>query len=298
MIVHAHSRARSVAEPRVPGVPPGLLLSSKARRWNGIVVELHHFDTVDVVVPVREHIIGVHVTGDVNLLHARNGKTSVRHVRAGDVTLTPFGEPKRFQHAGENVVLLLLLAPDFVQQVAGDEYALDPARFELRENLGTSDPELVAIGKRLLAGLETEGSPSRMLVESLTVQLSVHLLRQYSSAPLSERRPASRLSPRKLKRVLEYIDANLREDMALADLAGLVAMSRDHFAHLFRETTGLPPHRFVLERRIDRAKALLRDTDLQITEIAEQVGCASHSHLSVLFHRETGLTPRDYRRQA
>ena len=88
MIAHAHSRARNAPEPRPSGVPPGLLLSSRARCWNGIVVELHHFESVDVVVPVREHIVGVHVTGAVNLLQARNGKTSVRRVRAGDVTLT------------------------------------------------------------------------------------------------------------------------------------------------------------------------------------------------------------------
>jgi AraC family transcriptional regulator len=273
------------------------LLSSASRHWDGIVVELHHFDTVDVVVPVREHLVGVHVTGAVNLLQARNGKASVRHLRAGDVTVTPVGEPKRFQHTGENVVLILRLAPDFVQQVAGEEYALNPTRFELHESLGAPDPELVAIGNRLLAGLGTEGTPTRMLVESLTVELSIHLLRQYGSAPLSERRPVSRLSPRKLQRVVEYIDANLREDMALDDLAGLLAMSRSHFAHLFRTTTGLPPHRFVLDRRIERAKALLRETDLPITEIAAQVGCASHSHLSVLFHREAGITPRDYRQQ-
>jgi AraC family transcriptional regulator len=278
-------------------LPHAPLLSSASRHWDGIVVELHHFDTVDVVVPVREHLVGVHVTGAVTLLQARNGKASVRHLRAGDVTVTPVGEPKRFQHTGENVVLILRLAPDFVQQVAGDEYALNPTRFELQESLGARDPELVAIGNRLLAGLGTEGTPTRMLVESLTVELSIHLLRQYGSAPLSERRPVSRLSPRKLQRVVEYIDANLREDMALDDLAGLHAMSRSHFAHLFRTTTGLPPHRFVLERRIERAKALLRETDLPITEIAAQVGCASHSHLSVLFHREAGITPRDYRQQ-
>ena len=95
--------------------------------------------------------------------------------------------------------------------------------------------------------------------------------------------------------MLEFIDANLRDDIAFSDLAGVLAMSPGHFAHAFKQTTGLPPHRFVLERRIERAKAMLRDTDLPITEIAERVGCATPSHLSVLFHRETGETPRDFR---
>jgi len=99
-------------------------------------------------------------------------------------------------------------------------------------------------------------------------------------------------------RAIEYIDENLREDLTLPNIAQSVAISAGHFAHAFRQTTGLPPHRFVLERRIERAKTLLRETDLPITEIAQRVGCASHSHFSVMFHRTTGLTPRDFRNQS
>jgi len=297
MQVNPRTRQGATA-PKPPGAPPVPLLSSRSRGWTGVTVELHHFRGVDALVPVREHVVGVHIAGSVNLCQSRGRRTCVRHVRAGDVTITPCGEPKRFQHAGENVVLLLKLAPAFVQDVAGEEYALDPERFELRENFGVADPELVTIGKQLLAGLEPEGPAGRLHVESLTVQLVTHLLRHHCTASIAERRAGSGLSPRKLQRVLDYIDANLRDEMALADLAALVTMSPGHFAHLFRQTTGLPPHRYVLERRIDRAKALLRDTDLPITDIAQYVGCASHSHLSVMFHRETGVTPRDFRRQA
>lgn len=282
------------------GVPalPVPLLSSRRRDWHGIAIELHHFRGVDAWVPIREHVVGVHLSGSVNLLQARGRRSLIKHVRAGDVTITPFGEPKRFQHAGENVVLILKVTPAFVQEVAGDEYALDPARFELRENFGVRDPELVKIGKQLLAGLELEGPASRLQIDSLAIELAVHMLRRHCTTATTELRTASSLPPRKLKRVLEYIDGNLRDDMTLPDLAKLVAISPGHFAHMFRQTTGLPPHQFVLERRIERAKGLLRDTDLPITEIAQQVGCASHSHLSAMFHRDTGLTPSEYRKQA
>jgi len=292
-------RARQTpAAARAATALPAPLLSSRCRNWHGITVELHHFRGVDALVPVREHIVGVHISGAVNLLQSRGRRTCIKHVRAGDVTITPAGEPKRFQHAGENVVLMLKLAPAFVQDVAGDEYALDPARFELRENFGAPDSELVTFGRQLLAALEPEGPAARLQVDALATELAVHLLRRHCTTAMSERRSASNLSARKLQRVLDYVEANLREDIALADLARLVAMSPGHFAHLFRQTTGLPPHRFVLERRIARAKMLLRDTALPITEIAQQVGCASHSHLSVMFHRDTGVTPSDYRRDA
>jgi len=243
-----------------------------------------------------EHVIGVHLAGSVNLLQARSGHASVRHVRPGDITITPHGEPKRFQHVGETLVILLKLAPAFVRDIAGDEYALDPERFEIIENFGTRDAALVALGRRLLRGLESEGEPVRVRVEALKFELAIHLLRHYCTASVGLERRVTRLSPRKLARALDYIDSNLREDMSLAGLAEAVAMSTSHFAHAFKQTTGLSPHRFVLERRIERAKSLLRETDLAITEIAHRIGCASHSHFSVLFHRATGLTPRDFRR--
>jgi AraC family transcriptional regulator len=258
---------------------PVPLLSSRYRSWNDIVVELHHFRGVDAVVPVREHIVGVHISGSVKLLQSRNGRSCTRYVRAGDVTITPFGSPKRFQHAGENIVILLKLAPALILSIAGEEY-----------------PKLVALGKQLLAGLEPEGMAGRMNVEALTIHLAIHLLRHYCTASASLTKSPPKLPPRKLQRALEYIDANLREDISLAGVAQALAMSPWHFAHAFRQTTGLSPHRFVLARRIERAKSLLRETDLPITEIAHRIGCASHSHFSVLFRRTTGQTPRDYRK--
>ncbi len=294
----ANRAPQAKAAPKAAVAFPAPLLSSRCRNWDGVTVELHHFRGVDAVVPMREHIVGVHVSGSVNLLQARGKRTCIRHVRAGDVTITPSGEPKRFQHAGENVVILLKVAPAFVQKVAGDEYALDPVRFELRENFGAPDAELAAIGRQLLAGLESEGAAGRLHIDSLAIGLALHLLRHHCTTAPSERRAGSKLPPRKLQRIVDYIAANLRDDMALSDLAKLVAMSPGHFAHLFRQTTGIPPHRFVLQRRLERAKALLRDTDLPITEIAQRVGYASHSHLSVMFHRDTGITPSDYRRMS
>ena len=74
-----------------------------------------------------------------------------------------------------------------------------------------------------------------------------------------------------------------------------MALSPGHFSHAFRQATGVAPHRYVLERRVERAKTLLRDSDMPIIEIAHLVGCSSHSHFSVLFNRITGMTPRQFR---
>ena len=273
--------------------PP--LLSSRRRRWQGIGVELYHFSDVDRTVPARDHLIGIHVAGAVDLLQLRAGHAVVRRVGPGDITITPAGEPKRFQHGGDNVVIVVRLAPFALREHA---VAARLPRADLAEVYGEADPVLLNLGERVLGALEHDGAKARGRIDSLRAQLSVHLLRRYGVAPSPSPptlRPA-RLSPRRLAQVLEHIDAHLRDDVSLTGLAHAISMSPSHFAHAFRQTTGMPPHRFVLERRIAHAKSLLHETDLPITEIAHRIGCASHSHFSVLFRRATGHTPRDFRR--
>jgi AraC family transcriptional regulator len=271
--------------------PP--MLSSKLRDWKGIGVELYHFRDVDRTVPARDHLIGVNVAGAVNLLQSRAGHTVIRRVRPGDITITPAGAPKRFQHGGDNVVIVVRLAPFALREHA---LAARLPRADLVEVHGQPDPAIVCLAERLLGALEQGSVKGQGHIDSLRAELSMHLLRRYATAPLHPFHRTARLSPRRLAQVLEHIDQNMRDDVSLAQLALALSMSPSHFAHAFRQTTGMPPHRFVLERRIARAKSLLRETDLPITEIAHRVGCASHSHFSVLFRGATGRTPRDYRR--
>src|SRR5262249_26808119 len=145
----------------------------------------------------------------------RAGKSSRRNIGPGDVIITPVGEPKRWQHAGENVVILLRLDPSFVQHVAGEECAIDPARFEIQDNFGTRDAQLESLGTQLLGGLEREGAANRIHVESLATQLTTHLLRCYSTANIPAPKPVARMPRHKLQRALEYIEENLRDELTL-----------------------------------------------------------------------------------
>jgi AraC family transcriptional regulator len=99
----------------------------------------------------------------------------------------------------------------------------------------------------------------------------------------------------RLRRVTEYIQQSLDKDLPLADLAALVSMSPFHFARLFKGSTGLPPHRFVIRQRIARARACLSTPDLSIAQISRSVGFRTPSHFTTVFRRVTGVTPRRYR---
>src|SRR3989442_7082505 len=97
-------------------------------------------------------------------------------------------------------------------------------------------------------------------------------------------RPASRL-----RRVTEYIENNLHRELRLTELSSLVHMSPYHFARLFKRSTGMPPHRFVLRRRIDEAAALLATQELSVNAVARSVGFRTQSHFSTTFRRFTGV---------
>jgi len=108
----------------------------------------------------------------------------------------------------------------------------------------------------------------------------------------------SELPACRLRRVMEYVQENLQRDLRLAELSALVHMSPYHFARLFKQSTGVPPHRFLVRRRIDAARALLAAQTAPIAEIAQLVGFRTPSHFTTTFRRVTGMTPSAYRSEA
>ena len=104
-------------------------------------------------------------------------------------------------------------------------------------------------------------------------------------------RAVAPLRPDELQRVMRHIDEHLAEPLRLAELSALVHVSPYHFVRRFKASTGVPPHRFVLQRRVERAKALLAARQLPITAIAPLVGFRTPSHFAAGFRRLTGLTP-------
>jgi AraC family transcriptional regulator len=101
----------------------------------------------------------------------------------------------------------------------------------------------------------------------------------------------------RLRRVTEYIEENLQGALRLAELSAVVHMSPYHFARLFNGTTGVPPHRFVVRRRIDKARMLLVTQTISIAEVARSVGFRTPSHFTTTFRRITGMTPTECRRR-
>jgi AraC family transcriptional regulator len=121
-------------------------------------------------------------------------------------------------------------------------------------------------------------------------------LRHFSSSGPADPNCGGVLAKHKLRAVLEYIHEHLDAELCLDQLAAVAHVSPYHFARLFKKSTGLPPHQYVIARRIERAKELLRERErLPLAEVAAEVGFACQSHFTRHFKRLVGVTPRRFR---
>ena len=262
------------------------------------MVELYRVRDVDFVKPVSAHVVTVFLRGPVDLLQRRNGRAVQRTMHAGDVIVTPAGEAKALQHREEAELVKLQLEPSFFKGIANGLDAVGGRPVELLDNFGTRDAYVEGVARQLVEELRADNLAGPLYAESLATGLGVHLLRHYSTAGKIAIEPSGMLPRFKLQRVIDYIHDNLHEDLTLEKISATLSMSPFHFAHAFRETTGLAPHHYVIQCRIDRAKILLCETDHSIAEIAHRVGYSNQSNFSVVFRRVAGQTPRSYRSKA
>jgi AraC family transcriptional regulator len=195
--------------------------------------------------------------------------------------------------------LHLYLDKSLVEGVAA-EAGFDREGFEVLDGLCLRDPLTKHVGLSLLSELESGGPVGPLYAESLAHALAAHVVREHSSlggraVRRLDRSPGRGLPSRVLRRTVEYVEENLAGDLSLAEIAGAANMSPYHFSRLFKEAVGSPPHRYVVERRVERAKDLLRHTDLPISEVAREVGFSGQSHLHFHVKRVLSATPASLR---
>ena len=158
------------------------------------------------------------------------------------------------------------------------------------------DPAVWATVLKLKAEVGNSDPGSRQYVEALSLVLMHELLRLERTAPATTRPLRGGLPVWQQKRIIEFVEEHLAEEISLADLAELVDLSLYHFARAFTQSFGVPPHRYHMAQRIERARSLLEKPALSVTQIGIQIGFREASSFTKAFRRFTGLTPTEYRR--
>lgn len=213
---------------------------------------------------------------------------------SGCIEVVPANLPYGFRSHSTKIMewIQCYLEPAFLAQIAYE--SVNPDRVELLLTMKKPDPLIAQIALVLKSSLEVDGVGSSFYADSMATALSAHLIRHYSTHNHHFREHEDGLSKQKLRQATEYIQAHLDEDISLSEIASELGMSQYYFCHLFKRSTGISPHQYLIQQRVERAKDLLKRSQLTITAIALECGFSNQSHFAKYFRKHTGMNPKKF----
>lgn len=280
-----------------------LLASSAGLGWPTISAELRSHDVSETpgIVPQHAEICLV-VAGNKDGLVRRTGAEICDEAppTTGAIWLSPAGIAKDIAITAPIPQTMHLYLPTALFNRLTDDFNLPvvPA-YSIHYVAGIRDEVIEQIGRSILFELANESAVGRMYVETASLALAARLVRKYceSGACVPTETSAHRLNDIRLRRVLDYIAANIEDDITLGQLAGIAAYSPFHFARKFVLAMGVSPHRYISRKRLEKAMAELAAGKLPLAEIALNAHFSSQASFTRAFHRGTGMTPKEYRRR-
>jgi AraC family transcriptional regulator len=244
---------------------------------------------------MADHVIMTYPTG-VQRLERRNGKSAaIGTARSGVVTIIPAGSSARWDIPGPVNVFQLYLPHRTLERVAGEADTSAPR--ELLERTGHPDPIISRLLISASDAIVGSAALDALFRHQLNDLLATRLLAAHAGAPAVFQPALGGLAPTTLRRAIERLHSDVDTDVSLAALASDAGLSRFHFCRAFKESTGLSPHAWLRQHRLEQAMKMLRDTDDSVVSIAAALGYASQTAFAAAFRKLTGETPSDWRRR-
>jgi AraC-like DNA-binding protein len=274
-------------------------------KWSApftVINAVHGFDERVWVDSIPDNVLEIHLSGGPIVCCLGRKDCANKEGTAPHATLMPKGTPNHFR-APSAVVFGQIYLSDLILNRAAEALGWSrPIAGALRDDLQfLSDPEMNARSARYFErGLDADAPASSLEMEALSLMVIERLLVGFHHPPLPARGQLvseARLPRWKLKRVLTILNDDLTKNPTLAELAAAVDLSPFHFARAFRSDMGIPPHRYLMSQRIERAKMMLVQSCLPVIEIAAAVGYEDPGHFAKVFRQMVGLAPRKFRVQ-
>ncbi len=272
-------------------------LSSVNLGWDLLCLQRFRMAPIDLSAYTMSNLmIHVHRKDPIFLEICEGGRLIKQRIVPDDIFISPPG----------CTVDVAVRQPFSFLSISFNSFTPESVSIAIDENSRTGSLEVVtqwAIRDRHLLDLSlllehearTGGENGRLYAEGLSTALLARLLCCYSSNRLSPIECRRGLAPYKLRRVCEYIEANLASDLSLAELARLAGMSSYHFARVFKQSTGISPHQHLTRRRVERAQELLSEGSRPLVDVAHEIGYKCQSHFTAVFRKMTGVTPSAFR---
>lgn len=221
-------------------------------------------------------------------------------ITQGSLFVTAAGAPyefrwKRLSKEPLEVVMVLLDLALF-EAALRDIYAANAAYATLRDISAGEDVALVSLLQCLRDEAERNNA-SALFTHGIAQAVCVHLARYYVELDVGSSRTAPSLPAFKMRRITAWMVENLAQEFSLGLLAEQAGMSEYHFNRLFKRALGVPPSQYLIKLRMGEARRLLRETEMTVVTVANEVGYSNPSHFSRIFRKDTGFSPSDYRRQ-
>ncbi|WP_348862565.1 AraC family transcriptional regulator [Neorhizobium sp. Rsf11] len=247
----------------------------------------------EIVQPMSDHVLMTYL-GTMQRLERRSGREySTGMGRRGSITFIPAGSSSRWDIHGPMDIVQLYLSPELLDSVAREGSRSARPLVE-----STAQPDNV-MATLLEMTHKSSGDPAYLAGlyrKQLASLIAIHLVKTHSGVAQTAEKASGGLSPAILRMSLERLSSENEEDFSLGALAEAANLSRFHFCRAFKKSTGLTPHEWLRQRRMEQAMAMLRNPALQITNIAGTLGYATLTAFCVAFKRHTGSTPGDWRR--
>ena len=285
--------------------PPtsALLASSAGLGWSTISAELRSHGVTEAPAIVPQHVeICLVIAGNEDGLVRRTGAGFCQEEtpKTGAIWLSPAGVGKEIVITAPIPQTMHLYLPTALFDRLKDDFNLPGApAHSIRHAVGIGDEVINQIGRSILSEINAESAASRVYVEAASLTLAARLVQKYcdSGACAPTECSAHRLDHIRLRRVLDYIAAHIKDGITLVKLAGVAGYSPFHFARKFTLAMGISPHRYLARMRLENAMAELAAGKLPLAHIALNAQFSSQASFTRAFHRATGMTPKQYRRR-
>jgi AraC family transcriptional regulator len=292
--LQVHAKNRRQLRPQVEGSPRIL---QRLATTQGVELEVR-WDSKGVhECPGSDDlVIIVHIGPATKLECWRDGRRFNGIAVHGDIDVIPASTPARWEMHDYNDCGLLLSLPQALMHRVMEESDLDLLRVKIYNRFQIRDVELEKLSWAMKREMEIGCPSGRLYLDGLTVAMVSRLLAQHSSVAKKGKEERGGLVGHRLKLVLSFIEERLEEDLSLETIAAVAGLSTSHLNALFHQSVGMSLHQYVIRRRLERAKTLLTQDRLSITEIALATGFAHPSHLARHMRRTTGVSTRAIRR--
>jgi AraC family transcriptional regulator len=249
----------------------------------------------DVVEPMTHHVIMAY-NGTVQRMERRTGRSvAIGTFRPGVLIIIPEGSSSRWDIPKPVDVVQLYLPHATLERIADEAGTVTST--DLLERTAHPDPVTSRLLLSAADAVESNGALDTLFRQQLTDLLATRLLAAHTGSPATITPVRGGLAPKALLRAIERLRSDSDADVSLAALADDAGLSRFHFCRAFKDSTGLSPHAWLRQHRLEQAMALLRDTDDSIVSIAIALGYGSQTAFAAAFRRLTGETPSDWRRR-